>query len=220
MLEIPHSFWLDKEDTPFPETNLALQYPNGLIAIGADLSSDRLLSAYSRGIFPWYKQNGKIFWYCPDPRMIITPESFHLSKSTLKLIRVNNFTVKKNKNFDKVIKICSNIPRKEQAGTWIDDDMVKAYSKLNQQGYVHSYEVYDKNDILVGGLYGVALGRVFFGESMFSLVSNASKIALHHLIQSKDYSLIDCQVESEHLKTIGGYNISRELFIEKIQSFM
>jgi len=219
MLQVPSNFWLDKADTPFPKTNLALESPNGLLAIGADLSIERLLDAYSRGIFPWYIEEGKIFWYCPNPRMIITPESFHLSKSTLKSIQVNTFKVEKNRNFKKVMQMCKDIHRKNQTATWINDDIIKAYCRLNKQGYAHSYEVYDKND-LIGGLYGVSLGRVFFGESMFSVVSNASKIALYYLIKSNNYSLLDCQIESKHLKMIGGYNISRELFIKKIQTFM
>lgn len=219
MLNIPSNFLLN-DDSPFPDDNLALQELNGLIAIGKDLSTKRLLQAYARGIFPWHMKGDYIFWYSPDPRMIISKDSFHVSKNLSKLIKRNTFKVKKNKNFAKVIKMCKDIKRKDENTSWINDCFISAYCDLNKKGYSHSYEVYDKNDALVGGLYGVALGRVFFGESMFSLVSNTAKVALYHLINSDDYDLIDCQVQNDHLKSLGGFNISRDLFVKKIKTFM
>ena len=219
MLQIPSEFWLDQANSPFPEANLALKEPNGLIAIGGELSTERLLDAYSKGIFPWYSEGEPILWYSPDPRMVITPESFHLSKSTAKVMRSGRFEVRKNTNFDKVINCCRNVVRAGQDGTWIDDDMVNAYCALHQKGFAHSYEVYEEG-VLVGGLYGVALGEVFFGESMFSLVSNASKIAFAGLLQSGIYQLIDCQVENGHLKSLGATNIPRDLFIQQLKAFV
>lgn len=219
MLQIPSEFWLDQPSTPFPSLSLSLTEPNGLIAIGGELSTERLLDAYSKGIFPWYSEGEPILWYSPDPRMVMTPECFHLSKSMAKIIRSGRFEVRKNTNFDKVIKFCRNVTRADQGGTWIDGDMIDAYCALYEQGYAHSYEVYEE-DALVGGLYGVALGKVFFGESMFSLVSNASKVAFASLLQSGTYKLIDCQVENEHLKSLGATNIPRNLFVQQLKAFV
>ena len=219
MLQIPSEFWLDQANTPFPKVSLALKDPNGLIAIGGELSIERLLDAYSNGIFPWYSEGDPILWYSPDPRMVITPESLHLSKSLAKVIRSGRFEVRKNTSFNKVIDLCRNVVRAGQDGTWIDDDMVKAYCALHQKGYAQSYEVYEEG-VLVGGLYGVELGEVFFGESMFSLVSNASKVAFVSLLQSGTYKLIDCQVENEHLKSLGATNITRDLFVQQLKAFV
>ena len=219
MLQIPSEFWLDNASTPFAEVSLALQEPNGLIAIGGELSTERLLDAYSKGIFPWYSEGEPILWYSPDPRMVITPESFHLSKSMAKVMRSRRFEVRKNTSFEKVINLCRNVVRADQGGTWIDDDMVKAYCDLHQKGFAHSYEVYEEG-VLVGGLYGVALGEVFFGESMFSLVNNASKAAFASLLQSGSYKLVDCQVENEHLKSLGATNIPRDLFVQQLKAFV
>jgi len=219
VLQIPSEFWLDQANTPFPKVSLALKDPNGLIAIGGELSIERLLDAYSNGIFPWYSEGDPILWYSPDPRMVITPESLHLSKSLAKVIRSGRFEVRKNTSFNKVIDLCRNVVRAGQDGTWIDDDMVKAYCALHQKGYAQSYEVYEEG-VLVGGLYGVELGEVFFGESMFSLVSNASKVAFVSLLQSGTYKLIDCQVENEHLKSLGATNITRDLFVQQLKAFV
>jgi len=219
MLSIPSEFWLDQSNTPFPDVNLALKEPNGLIAIGGGLSTKRLLDAYSKGIFPWYSEAEPILWYSPDPRMVIMPKHFHLSKSLSKVIRSARFKVRQNTQFEKVINLCRNVARADQSGTWIDDDMVNAYCVLHDEGYAHSYEVFEAGE-LVGGLYGVALGKVFFGESMFSLVSNASKVALADLVQNSNYQLIDCQVENEHLKSLGANNIPRDLFIQQLEAFV
>jgi len=219
MVEIPLSFWLNSDEVKFPELKLALKEPNGLIGIGGDLSIDRLLHAYSNGIFPWYSKDEPILWYSPDPRMVITPDNFHLSKSLRKTIKSSKFNVSINTVFSEVMSQCQNVPRVGQSGTWIDDNMIKAYCDLHDAGYAHSYEVfYDKK--LVGGLYGVSLGSVFFGESMFSLENNASKVALAYLIQNSDYKLIDCQVENKHLESLGAFNIPRDLFIQQLKAFV
>ncbi|SMN00932.1 Leucyl/phenylalanyl-tRNA--protein transferase [uncultured Candidatus Thioglobus sp.] len=203
-------------DTPFPDVEQALNEPNGLIAVGGDLSPERLISAYQQGIFPWYGENEPVLWYCPNPRMVITPEALHISKSLDKTLRSNQFEIKINHDFDSVIRHCKNIKRKEQEGTWIDENMLHAYSELYAQGVVKSVAVYQNNK-LVGGLYGVSMGKVFFGESMFSLTSNASKIAFVYLLQKLDYELVDCQVENAHLKSLGAFNIERDVFIQQLK---
>ncbi|MBP06191.1 MAG: leucyl/phenylalanyl-tRNA--protein transferase [Chloroflexi bacterium] len=219
MIEIPSNFWLNKADTPFPNVNLALNEPNGLIAIGGDLSIDRMLLAYENGIFPWYGEGEPILWYSPNPRMVITPDKLHVSKSLKKILHSSQFRVCIDMAFKEVILQCRTVQRPGQSGTWIDDEMVKSYCQLHKLGYAHSYEVY-KNDELVGGLYGVALGRVFFGESMFSLVSNASKVAFAHLLQKSKYCLIDCQIENQHLESLGAFKMPRDLFIQQLKAFV
>ena len=219
MIEIPSNFWLNKADTPFPNVNLALNEPNGLIAIGGDLSIDRMLLAYENGIFPWYGEGEPILWYSPNPRMVITPDKLHVSKSLKKTLHSSQFRVCIDMAFKEVILQCRTVQRPGQSGTWIDDEMVKSYCQLHELGYAHSYEVY-KNDELVGGLYGVALGRVFFGESMFSLVSNASKVAFAHLLQKSKYCLIDCQIENQHLESLGAFKMPRDLFIQQLKAFV
>ena len=219
MIEIPSNFWLNKADTPFPNVNLALNQPNGLIAIGGDLSIDRMLLAYENGIFPWYGEGEPILWYSPNPRMVITPDKLHVSKSLKKILHSSQFRVCIDMAFKEVILQCRTVQRPGQSGTWIDDEMVKSYCQLHKLGYAHSYEVY-KNDELVGGLYGVALGRVFFGESMFSLVSNASKVAFAHLLQKSKYCLIDCQIENQHLESLGAFKMPRDLFIQQLKAFV
>ena len=219
MIEIPSNFWLNKADSPFPNVNLALNEPNGLIAIGGDLSIDRMLLAYKNGIFPWYGEGEPILWYSPNPRMVITPDKLHVSKSLKKILHSSQFRVCIDMAFKEVILQCRTVQRPGQSGTWIDDEMVKSYCQLHKLGYAHSYEVY-KNDELVGGLYGVALGRVFFGESMFSLVSNASKVAFAHLLQKSKYCLIDCQIENQHLESLGAFKMPRDLFIQQLKAFV
>ena len=158
-------------------------------------------------------------WYSPDPRMVITPEAFHLSKSLRKTINSSRFNVSVNTVFPEVMHQCQNVPRAGQSGTWISDEMISAYCNLYDAGYAHSYEVFlDKK--LVGGLYGVALGSVFFGESMFSVVSNASKVAFAYLLQNSDYKLIDCQVENKHLESLGAFNMPKDLFIQQLKAFV
>jgi len=219
VINIPEEFILHSSDTPFPDLDLALNEPNGLIAIGGELSTDRLLDAYTKGIFPWYSEGEPVLWYSPDPRMVITKDALHVSKSLDKTLRSHRFEVRMNINFEQVIHQCKNIKRKDQDSTWIDNDMVSAYTKLHHQGYAHSIEVYE-NQKLVGGLYGVAMGRVFFGESMFSCQSNASKVALVYLLKNTDYQLIDCQVENPHLKSLGAFNIERFSFMQQLRDLL
>ncbi|SMN11918.1 Leucyl/phenylalanyl-tRNA--protein transferase [uncultured Candidatus Thioglobus sp.] len=215
-LIIPEEFFLYTQDTPFANVDKALDQLNGLIAVGGELSPQRLISAYQQGIFPWYGENEPVLWYCPNPRMVITPEALHISKNLEKILRSNQFEIKTNCDFDRVIHHCKSIQRKDQDSTWIDENMLQAYTELHTQSIVQSVEVY-QNDTLVGGLYGVSMGKVFFGESMFSLVSNASKIAFVYLLQKLDYELVDCQVESAHLKSLGAFNIERDVFIRQLK---
>ena len=219
MIDIPQAFILQSPNTPFADVSLALDEPNGLIAIGGELSPARLISAYQQGIFPWYSEGEPVLWYCPNPRMVITPDALHISKSLKKVLHSNQFSIKTNSDFKGVIHYCKSIQRNNQNGTWIDEDMVHSYSELHAQGIVQSVEVYQHSK-LVGGLYGVSLGKVFFGESMFSLVGNASKIAFVHLVNNMGYELIDCQVESAHLKSLGAFNIKRDVFIQKLQKLL
>ena len=194
----------------FPPTSEALDYPNGLLAIGGDLTPGRLLSAYHRGIFPWFEAPQPVLWWTPDPRSVLFPDELHISRSLRKTLRRDAFDLAVDTQFNPVMHACAEA-RAAGPGTWIDDAMIDAYTALHRMGYAHSVEVMADGE-LVGGLYGVALGRVFFGESMFSRRSDASKVALValvHLLKSADFSLIDCQVESAHLNTLGARNISR-----------
>ena len=219
MINIPEEFILHSPAIPFPDVELALDEPNGLIAIGGDLSTERLLSAYRQGIFPWYSEGEPVLWYSPNPRMVITKDTLHISKSLEKVLRSNRFEVRMNMRFEQVISQCKNIKRKEQDSTWIDNEMVQAYIQLHHQGHAHSIEVYE-NDHLAGGLYGVAIGKVFFGESMFSCASNASKVALVYLLKNTGYQLIDCQVENPHLKSLGAFNIERSAFVQQLENLL
>jgi leucyl/phenylalanyl-tRNA--protein transferase len=219
VINIPEAFILHSSAIPFPDVELALNEPNGLIAIGGDLSTERLLSAYRQGIFPWYSEGEPVLWYSPNPRMVITKDTLYISKSLEKVLRNDRFEVRMDTHFEQVIQQCKNIKRKEQDSTWIDNDMVQAYIQLHHQGYAHSIEVYE-NGQLVGGLYGVAIGKVFFGESMFSCASNASKVALVHLLKNTDYQLIDCQVENSHLKSLGAFNIERSAFMQQLENLL
>ena len=219
MITIPESFFIKNEATAFADTVLALDEPNGLIGIGGELSTGRLLMAYKKGIFPWYSEGEPILWYSPNPRMIIDKKSLKISKSLAKILKSNKFEIRIDTDFASVIKHCKGVIRKEQNGTWIDDKMLSAYAELHKLGFAKSVEVYE-NNVLVGGLYGVCLGRVFFGESMFSLKSNTSKIAFTHLVKNMDYQLIDCQVENPHLKSLGAFTIKRSLFNAYLQKLL
>jgi leucyl/phenylalanyl-tRNA--protein transferase len=200
----------------FPEPKLA--EPDGLLAVGGDLSAQRLLLAYQHGIFPWYSDdNTPILWYAPHERFVLYPNELHVSKSMRQVLRSGMFSVTKNQAFGQVIAACSVVPRHDQDGTWITDDMQQAYINLHELGHAHSYEVW-QNEELVGGLYGVDVGKVFCGESMFSKVSNASKTALITLCQSGAYHLIDCQVHTEHLESLGARFIDREAYLNILQS--
>ena len=194
----------------FPDP--ALAEDDGLLALGGDLSVKRLLLAYQNGIFPWYSDETPILWYAPHERFVLFPDALVISKSLRRVLRSGAFTVTVDTAFEKVIRACSAIPRSGQDGTWIIPDMITAYTELHRQGHARSIEVW-QNEELVGGLYGVAVGRVFCGESMFSLVSNASKVALVHLC-GMGYSLIDCQVYTAHLASMGARMIGREDYLK------
>ncbi|WP_247656528.1 leucyl/phenylalanyl-tRNA--protein transferase [Maribacter sp. MMG018] len=192
----------------------------GLLAVGGDLSAERLLLAYRNGIFPWYNDDDSIIlWWSPDPRMILYPEKIKISKSMRKVIRDKKFRLTKNQCFQKVVEHCSTVKREGQEGTWITEAMQWAYLDLHKKGYAKSYEVWE-GDELVGGLYGVDLGHVFCGESMFSLRSNASKFAFIELakeLQQKNYLFIDCQMYTDHLASLGAEEIARQEFISKLK---
>ena len=192
----------------------------GILAIGGDLSVKRLLLAYENGIFPWYNENEPILWWSPSERMVVNPNDYKVSKSLRNIINQKIFEVTINKDFEAVIKNCQKIKRKEQDGTWISNEVIKSYTKLHQLGKAMSFEVW-QNGELVGGLYGVDLGNVFCGESMFSKVSNASKVAFVKLIdylKQNNYKLLDCQVHNDHLEKLGAFEISRETFMKILKS--
>ncbi|WP_269519563.1 leucyl/phenylalanyl-tRNA--protein transferase [Alteromonas sp. BMJM2] len=213
-----------ENDAPFPAVHEALAEPNGLLAFGGDLSPQRLFSAYSQGIFPWFSDDEPLLWWSPDPRAIIELDDFCVSKSLKKLVRQRKYTVTLNHAFDKVIDTCSAIPRVTQSGsgtsneTWITDDMKAAYSQLHGLGIAHSVEVWE-NEQLVGGLYGVGIGKVYCGESMFHKKSNASKLAMVALVEhmrSQNMAFIDCQLPTDHLASLGACAVTREDFIKKL----
>ena len=197
--------------------NVSFASPEGLLAYGGDLSTERLLLAYKSGIFPWYEIDQPILWWSPDPRFVLFPSELKVSKSMKKMLRDDVFRITYNQDFKSVIKECSKIKRKGQEGTWITSQMADAYTKLHEQGYVKSIEVWEE-DNLVGGLYGVDLNNgVFCGESMFSKVSNASKFGFIKFIQESNYKLVDCQVYTSHLESLGAKNIAREAFMSYIK---
>jgi leucyl/phenylalanyl-tRNA---protein transferase len=194
----------------FPDPALADE--DGLLAVGGDLSTHRLLLAYSHGIFPWYNSDSPILWYSPHERFVLFPAELKIAKSMRQVMRSGRFNITMNKCFEAVIEACSVIERKGQDGTWINPDMIAAYNKLHQEGYAHSVEVWQDNE-LAGGFYGIQVNSVFCGESMFSRVSNASKAALIWLCQSGSYKMIDCQLYTDHLASMGARTISREEFM-------
>lgn len=205
--------WLDPHSTLFPPVSRALRDPDGLLAAGGDLSSQRLLAAYRHGIFPWFDDSQPILWWSPDPRCVLYPEQLHVSRSLAKQMRKLPYQVSFDQCFETVVRSCS-APRDEEGGTWITEDMVAAYSRLHDEGHAHSVEIWLDNE-LVGGLYGIAMGRLFFGESMFSRTSNASKIAFVRFVEQLrqwGYYLVDCQVYSEHLASLGACQIPRHEF--------
>ena len=208
--------WLEN-DQPFPPVRRALRDPNGLLAAGGDLSVRRLLEAYRHGIFPWYSEGQPILWWSPDPRMVLAPAEFTLSRSLRKRVRNSGFEVRTDSAFAAVIGECA-APRADQDGTWITAEMAAAYTALHRAGYAHSVETW-ADGTLVGGLYGVSLGRMFFGESMFSRASDASKIALAYLTRQLErwhFGLIDCQMSTPHLESLGAREIARAEFIRAL----
>ena len=204
------------EELIFPHPTLA---EDGILAVGGDLSPERLILAYQNGIFPWYNEGEPIIWHAPDPRFVLFPEKLKISKSLRQLINKKIYICTFNNDFKNVIHNCKKIKRKKQNGTWITDDMINAYVNLHKLGFALSVEVYNKENKLVGGLYGVKLGKVFFGESMFSKESNTSKIALAYLIEKLDLNLIDAQVHTQHLENLGGEYISLSDFLLLLKKY-
>ncbi len=210
--------YLLNDSLVFPHPSLSNE--DGIIAVGGDLSVKRLILAYENGIFPWYNDTDPIIWWSPDPRFVLFPEKIKISKSTRQVIRNSGFSITYDTVFESVIQNCQQIDRGAQRrGTWITEDMLQAYIKLHEAGYAHSVEVW-KEDKLVGGLYGVSIGKCFFGESMFHLASNASKVALADLtsnLHRHGFWLIDCQQETDHLKRLGAEAISRMDFLQYLE---
>ncbi|MEM9143171.1 MAG: leucyl/phenylalanyl-tRNA--protein transferase [Bacteroidota bacterium] len=212
-----HPLFFLSQDLYFPPVEEA--NAEGLLAVGGDLSMERMLLAYRQGIFPWFNEDSLILWWSPDPRMVLFPQEVRISKSMRKVLRDNRFKLTKNTCFQEVLHQCATVKRKGQEGTWITEDMKTAYHQLHLKGYAKSYEVWE-DDVLVGGLYGVDLGQVFCGESMFTKVSDASKFAFIQLaleLQEKRYILIDCQQYTKHLESMGAREIPRSEFMRLLQ---
>ena len=192
--------------------------PDGLLAVGGDLSVNTLINAYSHGIFPWYSEGSPILWWCPDPRLVLFPEKLKTSKSLRQIINQKKYSVKIDTCFREVIENCASMNRKNQEGTWITDEMKESYILLHNEGYAHSVETF-YNDKLIGGLYGVSLGKVFFGESMFFKMTDASKVALYYLVERLKilkFHFIDAQQSTQHMKSMGAEEISRKKFIKML----
>ncbi len=212
--------WLNPDSLWFPEPSQALEEPNGLLAAGGDLSPERILAAYHKGIFPWFNPGDPILWWSPSPRTVIFPEQLHISKSLRKTLRKQTYRVSFDTCFETVMRACAE-PRHYADGTWISEDIIAGYCSLHSRGFAHSVEVWSENE-LVGGLYGIALGRVFFGESMFSRADNASKVGFACLVRQLrawDFQLIDCQVANEHLFSLGATEIPRDEFQQMLINF-
>tara|TARA_B100000963_G_scaffold46429_1_gene34761 strand:- start:23627 stop:24262 length:636 start_codon:yes stop_codon:yes gene_type:complete len=204
------------DDYKFPSPTSANK--EGVVAIGGDLNPLRILEAYKNGIFPWFNDDENLIWWSPDPRMILLPENFKVSKSFKSFLKKKEYHISYNQNFEDVIESCSNIKRVGQTGTWITKGLKQSFNKLHEMGYAHSVEVWHQNTI-VGGLYGLDLGNIFCGESMFSIKPNASKVALYFLCQElkqNNYNFIDCQLPTQHLSSLGAEEISRDNFIKKL----
>lgn len=213
--------WLT-ENTSFPPVSQALREPDGLLAAGGSLTPTRLLDAYRHGIFPWFSHDDPILWWSPDPRMVLIPDEFKISDSFAKVLRNSRYEIRTDTAFEQVMRACA-APRGEQHGTWISEQMIAAYCALHKLGYAHSVETW-MDGKLAGGLYGISIGQMFYGESMFSFVSNASKIALAHLCgQLQRWQpgaanlMIDCQMHTPHLASLGARKIPREEFIAKLE---
>lgn len=223
-------FWIDPRDKTFdfPDVRLALKEPDGLLAIGGDLSPDRLAAAYRHGIFPWFNHDQPILWWSPDPRAVLFPDQLKVSRSLRKTLRKSPFTVTADRAFSEVIEACSgprdndlNSNGENESGTWITEEMKLAYKQFHDAGFAHSVECWS-DDELVGGLYGVAIGQVFFGESMFTRQTDASKVAFVYLVKQLvqwGFRLIDCQIYSSHLESLGAESISREKFTQLLNQY-
>ncbi len=208
---------LSQDSLEFPDPRLASD--EGLLAYGGDLSSERLLTGYKKGIFPWYSQGDPILWWSPNPRLILYPSKFKVRKSFRRVLRSGKFTVTFDKRFSEVIRYCANVPREGQHSTWIVNEMIEAYIRLHEERFAHSVEVYKEGE-LVGGLYGISLGKAFFGESMFSLVKDASKVAfkaLSDVLGRRGYDFIDCQMKTDHMVSLGAEVIERDLFLDALE---
>ncbi|WCE09255.1 leucyl/phenylalanyl-tRNA--protein transferase [Pseudomonas sp. JBR1] len=213
--------WLTRESPDFPPLQQALREPNGLLAIGGDLSAARLVSAYRHGCFPWYQDGQPLLWWSPDPRTVLFPPDLHVSRSLAKTLRKTRFSVTYDKAFAQVIQACAG-PRRDADGTWITTEMQQAYGELHAQGWAHSVEVWD-GDQLVGGLYGIAMGKLFFGESMFSHADNASKIGFVTLVRDLaawGFVMIDCQMQTAHLQSLGASSLPRERFADYLAKYL
>lgn len=204
----------------FPPVESARDDMGGLLAVGGDLLPDRILDAYRRGIFPWGTVDGQPLWYSPDPRMVLFPDEFRLTRSLRKTLRAGTFEVRFDSDFPGVMAACASTPRDGQDGTWITPEMLHAYTRLHELGWAHSVETY-ADGVLVGGLYGMAIGRMFYGESMFSRRSDASKVAFAHLIEflvTHQFGMIDCQMYLDHLASLGGREIPRAEFLVRLSA--
>ncbi|WNW09694.1 leucyl/phenylalanyl-tRNA--protein transferase [Pseudomonas sp. DTU_2021_1001937_2_SI_NGA_ILE_001] len=213
--------WLRRDSLEFPPLHKALREPNGLLAAGGDLSAQRLVQAYRHGCFPWFQDGQPILWWSPDPRTVLLPEQLHVSRSLAKLLRQQRYRVTFDQDFDAVIGACA-APRSYAQGTWITNGMQDAYRELHRRGHAHSVEVW-RGDELVGGLYGLAMGRLFFGESMFSRADNASKVGFATLVEhlaAWGFVLIDCQMPTDHLHSLGAGPISRAAFADYLNRYI
>ncbi|TCV87434.1 leucyl/phenylalanyl-tRNA--protein transferase [Sulfurirhabdus autotrophica] len=212
--------WLDTQ-TPFPPVALALSDPNGLLAAGANLSPERLIEAYKQGIFPWFNEGDPILWWSPDPRMVLFPDELKISRSLRKTLKKQPYEIRVDTAFKEVMQGCA-APRNAQAGTWISPRMIAAYTRLHELGIAHSVEAWS-DDQLVGGLYGMAIGKMFYGESMFSRFTDASKIPFAHLVKQLKrwgFGMIDCQMNTPHLASLGAREISRDEFSHKLSNLI
>ncbi len=201
----------------FPEPELSRE--DGLLAVGGDLCIERLILAYRMGIFPWFSHGDPILWWSPDPRLVLYPNALHVSRSLMKTLKQGHFIVTLDRDFSQVIAACAGVPRDKQPGTWITADMMDAYCRLHEAGFAHSVEVWNRGE-LAGGLYGVSLGKCFFGESMFARKNNASKVGLVtlvHLLRKWSFNLIDCQVTTQHLVRLGAREIPRKQFMAELK---
>ncbi len=214
---MPSITWLEDTDYEFPPVELAMTEPDGLLAAGGSLSPGMLLKAYRKGIFPWYSEGQPILWWSPDPRCVLFPQKLKISNSLRKTLNKRPYMIKQDTAFRQTMLACA-APRKDDSGTWITHNMLEAYSHMHELGYAHSVECW-KDDKLAGGLYGIQLGKVFFGESMFSRETDASKVALEYLCNTIKPALIDVQVYSKHMESLGAEMIPRSQFIEYLERY-